>query len=572
MGIRQHETLMVLISYDTLYEDGNVINPCDLIKGIPSVPALELIVTYQNRSIYAYSDAGTQLQMIREMAAMFNAEEQSKIQRFIDSAHKTNDYPTLMDNGSSFLFYLLVLQNYCEGIGPLTNEERKRVFQAYLYCSYSWLKQQQSNLEGLDFLDLSFRVDIPVVEFKTYKDFKVQLYKACRFFKFCQENEEFKPYATAFFEDKGVENAGEYLLRLLSLFLLTAKEPSPVYIAFRQDQEQELLFFEQFVAQPEDCAAVWDNKDMMYLRDHFLIKVQDDTKQEVKFLLLNSILLQDKIYQGMTFDFAGSVLKRKDTTLLQAQKYFNKGSFTGHLAQVFSESQLLYDTMALAFPDARFKKFEGEYLHKQKVEAEPDYCMQDGDKLFLIEFKDGNFAETAKQSIHVEDMKAEIVKKICKFGGSERKGAGQLVFTIDSIFNKKSMLFLGVDPSKIKEVFPIVVPTDRTYRATGVNAFVNMEFSRFLGEAKMNVPAMIWNPVVIDFETLFNLIVPLREKKYDLGDLLRSYIFWRTKPPKHMNSFSGFVQEVLPLQQLKQEDIPLLFSGLQDLVQNEDII
>lgn len=571
MSIRQYETLMVLISYDTLYEDGDVVNPCDIIQGIPSVPALELMVSYQNRSIYAYSDANTQLQMIQEMATLFNAEEQRKIQSFIDFAHKTNDYPTLMDNGSSFLFYLLVLQNYCEEVRSLTEEERKRVFQAYLYCSYTWLKHQQANLEGLDLMELSLRVDIPVVEFKTYKDFKVQLYKACRFFKFCQDNEEFKPYAAAFFEDKGVDNAGEYLLKLLSLFLLTVKEPSPMYIAFKQEQEQELQFFEQFVAHHEDCTAIWDNKDVMYLRDHFLLKLQDETKNEVRFLILNSILLQDKIYQGMTFDFAGSVLKRKDTILPLAHKYENKGSFTGHLAQVFSESQLLYDTMSLAFPDTRFKKFEGEFLHQQKVEAEPDYCMQDCDKLYLIEFKDGSFAETAKQSTQVEAMKAEIVKKICKYGESERKGAGQLVFTIDGIFNKKSMLSFGVDPSKIKEVFPIIVPTDRTYRATGVNAFVNMEFSRFLGEAKLNVPAMIWSPVVIDFETLFNLIVPFRENKYDLGDLLRSYIFWRSKPPKQMNPFSGFVQEVLPLQQLKQEDIPLLFSGLQDLVPNEDI-
>lgn len=83
----------------------------------------------------------------------------------------------------------------------------KRLFQAYLYCNQLWTDEclrvnsstyqrfRESSRSAL--IDVSLRLEIPYSEFKYFKDFRTQLYKAIKLFEFAETNDFFKPLLVA---------------------------------------------------------------------------------------------------------------------------------------------------------------------------------------------------------------------------------------------------------------------------------------------------------------------------------------------------------------------------------------
>ncbi len=569
--IRQDDDLLVmpLIEYATIWRDIEKVNPLDFLKGIPTVKALEFIVSLQNMVIYALSDMKMQAQLFAQMISVFEGEDLIAIQNYVHKTSGRGQVPILMDNYSCLLFYLLALQNYNSTDRALTIEDHRNIYKAYLYCSHIWLEQQQRNIKGLGLTDLSILIDLPVVEFKSYKDFKVQLYKATRFFDFCNQNAHFGQFAQWFLEDKGVTTAPEYLGKIFHLFSLTAKEPAPVYIQVNATQTVDISFFDQYVITPEDCKHLWKTKDVNYLRNHFLLKTIDNATGDTKLLILNTILLVDKLYQGMMFDLSESVLKRGGGNY-KGKPFKTKGDFNTFVGDEFSEQQIFYDAMEMAYPTDDVLKLSGSQLKANGVTGELDYCLVDGDRLFLFEYKDVMMNDETKRSSDIALIKETIFDRICKYEKKRKKGVGQLVFNVNRIFNEHLLDEFGVNPSEIKEVFFVVVTTDTAFNAIGVNALIREEYARIKENLDFTIPARMVEPTIIDFESLFSLIIPLREKKLDLGTLVNQYLDkTRRRGSIRMMPFNGYIKDYSRVPLLKENDVPILFCGFLDMIKRE---
>lgn len=569
--IRQNDDLLVmpLIEYATIWGDVEKVNPLDFLNGIPTIKALEFIVLLQNRVIYALSDLKTQAQMLTNMISVFEGEELTAIQNYVHETARRGQIPILMDNYSCLLFYLLALQNFNPTDRVLTTEDYRNIYKAYLYCSHVWLEQQQRNIKGKGLTDLSILIDLPVVEFKSYKDFKVQLYKATRFFDFCNQNAHFGQFAQWFLEDKGVKKTSEYLCRVFHLFSLTAKEPTPVCINVKASQAGDIAFFDQYVIKPEDCQQLWDTKDINYLRNHFLLKTIDSATGDTKLIILNTILLVDKLYQGMMFDLSESVLKRGGGNY-KGKPFKTKGDFNSFIGDEFSEQQIFYDAMEMAYPTGDVLKLNGSQLKANGVTGELDYCMVDGDRLFLFEYKDVMIKDETKRSSDIDLIKETIFDRVCKYEKKRRKGVGQLLFNVNRIFNEHLLDEFGVNPSKIKEVFLVVVTTDTAFNAIGVNALIREEYAKIRERLDFTIPARLVEPAIIDFESLFSLIIPIREKRFDLGTLISQYLDKaRGQGSKRMMSFFGYIKDYSRVPLLKENDIPILFGGFLDMIKKE---
>lgn len=558
--------LFVSLEYDSIFDNREKINPKDFLANVPTLQAIEFMVSLQNRVLYASFDVDSQQKIIDEMRILFHGDEGNRIDNFVTNQKQNQRYPHIIDNYSCFLFYMLALQHFNKVDRILTDEDKRNIFKAYLYSAHIWLEKQQENIEGLNEIDLSIRVDIPIIEFKSYKDYKPQLYKAARFFLFCKNNPKFREFSEWFFEDKSVKDASEYLLKIFSLYSTTIKEPT-TYIQFKEVQNPDIYFFDQYTITSSDCKELWMNKNLSYLRTHFLIKELSPISNEIKYLLLNAMLLVDKIYQGMIFDFADSVIKRQGTNN-NGVEFKNMADFNAFLGEVFSEKHILYDTMELAFPNNDYLKLKGEEL-KDNMKGEPDYCLLHNGSLFLFEFKDNTLGDHVKQSTDVDYIKKEILARICKWD-KKKKGVGQLIYNIDRSFNEQLLEKNGIDASIIKNVFPIVITTDAAFSALGVSALIKQEFNKLMQAHKFDTKdAMIWAPVILDFDTLFNLVIPFRSSHISIGNLLKDYIIKCSYSEYSMLPFSGFIKDYVSLPNLKKEDISIIYGGFLNLMKSE---
>jgi hypothetical protein len=152
-----------------------------------------------------------------------------------------------------------------------------------------------------------------------------------------------------------------------------------------------------------------------------------------------------------------------------------------------------------------------------------------------------------------------------------QKGAGQILKSIDNFFNHRALDDMGIDISSIKEVFPIVVTTDTSFNALGVNALVKQEFAKLKINSGLSLPVRVLSPVILDFDTLFNLIIPLREQRFNLGNLLYQYINKCSKPGFSTMPFCGFIKDYNRPPLLKKGNTHVIFADLLSIIHKDKI-
>ena len=72
----------------------------------------------------------------------------------------------------------------------------------------------------------------------------------------------------------------------------------------------------------------------------------------------------------------------------------------------------------------------------------------------------------------------------------------------------------------------------------------------------------------MDFDTLFNLIIPLREQRLNMGNLLYQYINKCSHPYFSTMPFCGFVNDDIRVPLLKKEDIKVIFGDLLRMIKS----
>ena len=271
-------------------------------------------------------------------------------------------------------------------------------------------------------------------------------------------------------------------------------------------------FFDQYIINIEDCGNLWEgHKALQYFRDHFLLKVSPDT-----YLLINANFLVDKFYQGMRFDF----FKALEAT---SSKYKNYPDFSTRLSQDFSESNLFWRLIKQIYNENQDALIlTGEDFRQQGITAEPDLYLHIGECLFLFEYKDVTLRDSIKYSHTISSIKEGICDRICRYD-KPRKGAGQLLYNIDRIFTKDLVRDIDPDIDLVSKVYPIIVTTDRSFSAIGVNRFVIQEFSKWM-KSPLSIPCLVTVPIIMGLDTLILCADMLHEGVLTLHDLLDGYI------------------------------------------------
>lgn len=549
-AVLRKPSLFIAIGYEDIYDDFNSVNPLDLIADIPTVVVLKFIAEKFSSVFYAQSDIETQRQYIRDFCPYLPTIVKRKVWSFIRRTEKAGNHAFIYGAMVCQMIYRLALQLNVplekDDDIELCADEFEPVFKALLYCNSVWTNQQLDKSDNHTLGDLSLMMDVPVAEYKRFKDFRPQLFKARQFYDFCEKDNTFKAYLPFFLRDKGVNNWGEYLTLLFNIYSRSIKS-----CVLPRGNENENRFLSQFTININDGSTknLWDlgYVGLRYLRDHFLYELPSGD-----YLLLDANLLIDKFYQSLKFELFSTVNSNGLLTS-KGKPYKDQPQFNSTLGDVFSEKHLLYALLEKTYNGGNAVKFTGEELKNLGVNAELDYYLRIGNTLFLIEYKDVLFKEPVKYTGSIDAIKKEILDKLCKDDGvNPRKGGGQLLYNIDRILNHGLMDSIDPDVVNVSFIYPLIITTDLTYSALGVNLTVTEEFDR-IRNAKYQFlqNVMIYVPVIVNLDSLILLSYRLHNSSLQLNNLLHDFVIGNWA---NISSFDNYVYDECKENQQERED------------------
>lgn len=522
----------VFIAYSDVFNDFESVNPKNFIQDIPTHPLLHFAVELQNKILYAITDYVTQKQMMADMRPYLPQKARKKAWDF-QKEHKKCGF---ISCDTTLLFFQLVLSNFvpmqeCHDESELELDPTELIgaYKALLYCNQIWINKgitngdncaTELNSNPLGLYKISLRLELPIVEFKFYKNPKTQFYKAIQFFIFCENDKLYQQYLQYFYQDHRISSWKEYITRLFCFFSSSVNKP---YITIDSALQNDICFFDQFTIDITRLPQKdWkDSEWLRYLRNHFLIKTSS-----CQYFLLNANLLIDKMYQGMKFDFLNS-LKKHNICNNKGRKY-DYNVFSSELGERFSEPQLLYPILHKCYDHIADVILDGKSF--QGIDGCPDFYIRIKDSLFLFEYKDNTLSDKIKFSRDENLMEKEITQKLCydgkdANGNPKRKGGGQLLATIHEILNNHTYDSFDKNIAQIKRIFPIIITTDSAFSSLGVNGIVTKAFNDIILSNNYNLSnVFVYIPTIINIDTIINMCYPIHEGIISLQDVLIQYI------------------------------------------------
>lgn len=570
--------MYVLLGYNSIFGKKKQTTFGELLGDIPTLAAVNFVVEHMDKFMYGQTDPKKIRLQIMEFASYLSVKEKRKLYN-----HLSRFQTIVFNNPGCLRFIYYAMQNYRsmpQGDYILSEEEKRQIFKCLTYCNQIVTDDQIRNISinRENAIEAMMAVDMMIVEFKTFKFFQTQLVKALRFFEFCENpmsddslkakvmREDYRHYLEQFCHDMGVEDWKQYL-RILGL-MITTQVKHGRFLRIKDGENDP--FIQNMLVKPEKFQGMEYKDALKYLRGHFLWQVNADWNTEGvipdnEYILLNSNLLVDRLYQGMLFSFCSSMNKCRKR---KGEKVLEFKDFKGLLGKVFSEPRLFYPIMGRVFNNERYKCVSGNELEaKYKIKGTSDYYIQVENKLMLFEFKDTLLGDTYKYSHDMQLIVHEILHRICNPGSSadddNRKGVYQLIDTVVDLDSTSKYDKTGISIENVKTIYPIVVITDTAFSANGVNAVVTKEFKRsILPTCAFMHDFQIRTPIVIHIDTIMNIAKQVSDGHWRFEEMLEGYLHSIEQDDMAVAStFDGFVVDEYIHKEKFDEDGVLYIYG-----------
>ncbi|MCC3160393.1 hypothetical protein LJ737_24365 [Hymenobacter sp. 15J16-1T3B] len=518
--------LSVSLTYKEVFDDYEAFDLADAVSRIPSRAALEVLGYVMAQLHTKERSSKTQLEILRMWLSRIPDSTKARVEYVINKINKeasgskthSGDF-NFVNNVSTLKLIQEVFNNFNNNEDEdLTPEQELLLFKSYLYVSQKWTDEQADSVKGMkagnkeEFAKFFLNFHMPYIEHFEFKDFRMQIIKAIYFFRFCESNPQFKTYLEIFILDRGLNSWQEYLVNILKVYVRKF-EPlkTPSIITFKDAEVGIVPWLKELSINESEYRS---NQDFRELREKPVFEVRDN-----EFVFLNLNFLIDKIYQGIQFDFAASLVKHK--AKYNGKRIKDYPQFKSIYGEEFSEKHMFYAVMKYCFRDKKLIKFSGEELRHQ-IDGEPDFYIRDKAKIYVFECKDVTIAANAKQSPDVNVKIDEVFKKLVKNEKGADKGVTQLVNTIKKI---RSGEFLKIDAGALKNsiIYPIIVHIDFSLQVPGINVVLNSEFRRQIAAAGLSMDAGIKNVSLLHLDTLIKFQDLFNSGQLKINNCLNSY-------------------------------------------------
>lgn len=587
--IRILPKIIVCLSYSQIYDDYTQVDPKSFLRNIPTFDLLLKILGYENQIHYRLHDPEFDNKIIEQLCRVLDESERIRLYRSI----RKHPNLTFINAEGTLRFVRLALSCFTPQREDFEFDEShiKNIFKAYLYCNQIWtdecIKINRTTYPSVNqtvnsaLIDISLKLDIPYSEFKLFKDYRTQLYKAIKLFEFSEKNEFFIPLIEAFYKDRNVSNWKEYIRIHFGFFETCLKSPA---INMKGAPDAVIKFMQPYLVDQTQLPLEDNLKGMIpaLLRSHFLL--QSSLNPDI-VLVLSSDLLVDKIYQGLKFDFA-SLAKTygiKDSK----GRVITQERINSELGYKFSEEKLLYSVMDMLFNGRsdliRKPGTETMMYFDKEGKSEPDYYLRKGDNLMLIENKDVLFPDDVKFSGQLLKLKESISSKIASFTNVEikkgklvrkKEGLAQIYYNIIRMKDRPDLYCkFDSDCNTVKNIYPVLITYDKAYSAIGVNEYINKKIpglkKKILGffrkEKNHSVRIGDYNiqkSVIIDIDTLIMYALLLKSQQLDLFDLINEYFSTSDPDEPNLSSFYIFMMDYHSIGAQGEEFIKLLYGDI----------
>ena len=506
-----------MISYSQVYADERP-SVESLISGIPTDEAVEwcsyIVFRKDNLKI-----GECDLHILVPLLFSFESELQHKLTDYLGPSY--NGIDMLIDRYSFLKLTSFLIAHHNEEHHELTNEEKTRLFKAYLVLCDEYLERISSG-ESIpdkytsdDMLKCYMPIQLLTNAIDAFSDSSLEVIKGKWFFvDFANTDKKFKQYVEDFIKAKGYPNAIEYLGYIFNAIAsATVNEPPTNIMMFGEGSGPWINFMNSMCANPKDFV---EDDDLNALRSKPVYKIADD-----KFAILFSKFFVDKLFPGLLFDMA-STLASIGTFDDEVVAY---RSIKQQVGERFSEQYMLYRTLVNTLSRRMPVRICGQDLHKVLKSGEPDYYARRNNRVFVFEFKDVRLDTQTTSSYDYEAIRQKLYNIFVFNEEGKPKGVKQLANVIE---NKLPDIISRIDttvPDGILKIYPVLVYTDGSFDIEGINYYLNGEFKKVIGSVDDRF--QVKDLVMVNLNLLMKLENYFRNGKIDLDKVVNEYLAFK---------------------------------------------
>lgn len=521
-----------MISYSQVYADERP-SVESLISGIPTDEAVEwcsyIVFRKDNLKI-----GECDLHILVPLLFSFESELQHKLTDYLGPSY--NGIDMLIDRYSFLKLTSFLITHHNEEHHELTNEERTRLFKAYLVFCDEYLERIGSG-ESIpakytsdDMLKCYMPIQMLTNAIDAFSDSSLEVIKGKWFFvDFASTDKKFKQYVEDFIKAKGYPNAIEYLGYIFNAIAsATVNEPPTNIMMFGESSEPWINFMNSMCANPKDFV---EDDDLNALRSKPVYKIADD-----KFAILFSKFFVDKLFPGLLFDMA-STLASIGTFDDEVVAY---RSIKQQVGERFSEQYMLYRTLVNTLSRRMPVRICGRDLHKVVKSGEPDYYARRNNRVFVFEFKDVRLDSQTISSCDYETIRQKLYNTFVFNEEGKPKGVKQLANVIE---NKLPEIISKIDttvPDGMLKIYPVLVYTDSSFDIEGINYYLNGVLRSVIGSVDERF--QVKDLVMVNLNLLMKLENYFRNGKVELDKVVNEYLaFKESKETLHTVPFNKYL-------------------------------
>jgi hypothetical protein len=521
-----------MISYSQMYA-GERPSVESLVSGIPTDEAVEwcsyIVFRKDNLKI-----GECDIHILAPFLFNFESELQYKLTDYLGPTYNRIDM--LVDRYSFLKLTSFLITHHNEEHHELTNEEKTRLFKAYLVFCDEYLERISSG-ESIpdkytsdDMLKCYMPIQLLTNAIDAFSDSSLEVIKGKWFFvDFASTDKKFKQYVDDFIKAKKYPNAIEYLGYIFNAIAsATVNEPPTNIMMFSKETGEWINFMNSMCANPENFTG---DDELNALRSKPVYKIADD-----KFAILFSKFFVDKLFPGLLFDMA-STLASIGTFDDEVAAY---RSIKQQVGERFSEQYMLYRTLENTLSKRMPVRICGQDLHKVLKSGEPDYYARRNNRVFVFEFKDVRLDSQTISSCDFETIRQKLYNTFVFNEEGKPKGVKQLANVIE---NKLPEIITRIDTTVsdgVLKVYPVLVYSDASFDIEGINYYLNGEFRRVIGSVDDRF--QVKDLVMVNLNMLMKLENYFQNGKIDLDKVVNEYLaFKESKETLHTVPFNKYL-------------------------------
>lgn len=335
-------------------------------------------------------------------------------------------------------------------------------------------------------------------------------YKSYLLFSFFES--DYPELISVFFEDYQLNNKEEFFRAILpvAFHAMDGETTGSGIQILELDSEESKAFLDLLIANTETSINLAE--DFVHLRANPLMKLDDG-----EYLIFDRGLAVNRIFNSIFFDIL-KIIKDKRVKI--------KGNFFGVYTYEFIEKYLSCKVLDKIFAGRGYKVLSGNSITEQfNVDTEPDYYVRNGKKISIFEIKASIIRGDVKQSFKWKDIEGELRKKFFEDEKEDKKAIKQLIERIENLAsNNDKAIYDNARHDKFI-VTPILLITDHSLNAVGVNHILNEWFNLEINNSQILKPIKerIGNLIVINIDTLIIYSEYFKESAGAFERLIESY-------------------------------------------------